>query len=89
MFMFELAVLHTIFNMATSNINKMSIYNKNTKPHVATAFKKKTCLIKQFYRHCSVTAIFFKKLNFISPVSCNSEITLKLTFQFSVKGTFN
>ena len=47
--------------MATSNLNKMIIYNKkkitkNNDPLVATALKK-TCLIEQFYRHCSGTAI--------------------------------
>ena len=55
-FMFEHAVLYIIFNMATSNINKMGIYNKKTKPVGATAFKTK---LKQ---HCSDTAIFLKKL---------------------------
>ena len=40
-FMFEIAILYIIFNMATSNINKMSIYNKKkTKPFVATALTK-------------------------------------------------
>ena len=46
--------------MATSNLNKMIIYNNNkkkTKPLVAAALKKAS-LIEQFYRHCSGTAIF-------------------------------
>ena len=45
--MFELAILYIIFNMATWNIYKISIYgynkkkqNKETKPVVATALKK-------------------------------------------------
>ena len=40
--MFELAILYIIFNMATSNINKMSIYNKKkAKAVVATRLKKR------------------------------------------------
>ena len=77
--MFELAILYIIFNMATSNINKMSIYNKITKPTVATALKRKTRLIKQYYRHCSDTAIFLNKVKYILCISCNNEIKLEVT----------
>ena len=39
--MFELAILYIIFDMATSNINKMIIFNnKKMKPVVVTALKK-------------------------------------------------
>ena len=34
-FMFELATLYIIFNMATLNTNNLSIYNKKTEPSVA------------------------------------------------------
>ena len=81
--------------MTTLNLNKMIIYNKrkiNTKPFVASALKKKTCLIEQFYRHCFGAAIFSKKVNFIIlvSISCNNENKLKVTIQFPLaKGTFN
>ena len=39
--MFKLAILYIIINMATSNINKMRIYNTKTKFVVAPALKKK------------------------------------------------
>ena len=41
-FMFELAILYIIFNMAASNLNKMIIYNKKkkTKALVVTALIK-------------------------------------------------
>ena len=40
-FMFEIAILYIIFNMATSNMNQMSIYNKKkTKLIIATALTK-------------------------------------------------
>ena len=61
--------------MATSNINKMSIY---------TAFKK-NCLIElsTLLRHCH---IFEKVLS----IGCNNKNKLKVTFQFPLpKGTFN
>ena len=68
----------------------MSKYNKETKPVVATAFKEKTCLIEQFYRHCPGTPIFLQTVNFILSVSCNNENKLKVTLQFPLaKGTFS
>ena len=39
-FMFELIIFYIIFNVATSNINKISKYNKKKKPVVGTIFKK-------------------------------------------------
>ena len=69
-----------MFNMATSNLNKIIIYN-TTKPPVATAIKK--ALIDQFYRQCHIYI-------FILSVSCNNENKLMATLQFLLaKGTFN
>ena len=69
-------------------LNKLIIYNKKIKTFVITVLKK-TCLIKQFYRHCSGTAIFLKKVDFNLSVSRNNENKLKLTFQFPLaKGNF-
>ena len=82
--LFQLAIVFIIFNTATSNLNKMMIYNKKKKKHlVATTLKKKACLMEQFYRHCSGTAIFFEEVNFILSVSYNNEIKLKVTLPFS------
>ena len=53
--------------MATPNLNKMNIYNneKNESPH-CHCVKKYSCLMEQFYRHCSGIAIFLKKkINFM------------------------
>ena len=61
--MFELAILDIIYNMATSNINKMSKYNKKA---IAILFKT-TSLIEQCYRHFSGIAIFLKKLTLFHP----------------------
>ena len=62
---------------------------KRMKPVVATALKK-TCLFRQYYRHCSNTAIFFKKLTLLI---CNNEKKLKVTLKFTLakvtKGDFN
>ena len=56
---------------------------------IATAFKK-DCVIKQCYRHCSDTAIFLEKVNFILSVTCKNENKLKVTLQFPLdRGTFN
>ena len=62
---------------------------KKASPSLRLLYKK-VCLIEQFYRHCSGTAIFLKKVNLILSVSCNNENKLKVTFQFPLaKGTFN
>ena len=58
--LFELVILYTIFNMATSNLNEIIIYNQKNNALVAPALKK-TSLIEQFYQHCSGTAIFLNK----------------------------
>ena len=56
--MFQVAMLHIIFNMATSNLNEKILYAINkTNALVATALNK-ACLMEQFYRICSGTAIF-------------------------------
>ena len=55
--MYNNAILCTIFNMASSYLNKVIITTIKTNPLVAYALNK-TCLIEQFYRHCSGTAIF-------------------------------
>ena len=75
--MFELAISYAIFGMATSNLNKISIYNKKMKSAVATPLKKKTCLIEQFYRLCS-------------DACCHNENQLNVTLEFPLaKVTFN
>ena len=82
--MFELAVLYIIFNMATSNINKMWKYNKKRSPQLSLWLKK----LEQFYWPCY--AIFLKKLTFLLSVGSNNErkskVTLKLTL---IKFNFN
>ena len=78
MLLFELAILYITFNMATVNLNKMIIYNNKHKEGPRCHCVKKTSLIEQFYRHCSGTAIFLKKVNFILSVSCYNGNTLKI-----------
>ena len=63
--MFELAILYIIFNMATSNINKISKYNRKKMYVVATELKKKSYSVKQSYPQCCVTATFLKKLTLL------------------------
>ena len=78
--------------MATSILNKMIIYNKKNKAPLCHCIKKNSCLIQQFYRHCSGTAIFFffLKKGTLFYVSCSNDNKLKVTFQFPLaKGTFN
>ena len=57
----------------------MSIYENKAKPALSY---KKSCLIEQCYRHCSATAIYFFKVNFILSISCNNSSNLKVTLQF-------
>ena len=85
--MFDVAILYIIFNMTTSNISKMSKYNKKQENIVATAFKK-TYSREQCY--CSGTAIFFDKVNVILSLGCNNGKKLKVALKFiSAKVTFN
>ena len=50
--------------MATSNLNKIIIYNKKNKARCCHCVKEK---LEQFYRPCSGIAIFFKKLTLFYP----------------------
>ena len=76
--MFELAILHIIFNMVTLNINKMSMYNEKQNPSLLLHLKK---IFN--WAVLSGTAIFLGK-------SSNNDNKLKLTLQFPLdKDIFN
>ena len=47
---------------------------------------KKTCLIQQFYWHCSDANIFFvfEKVNFILLLRCNNKNKLKVILKFTL-----
>ena len=78
--MFELAISYTIFDMATSNLNKISIYNKWLLP----LRRKKLVLLSGFINFAPALPYF----NFILSVSCNNDNQLTLQFPLA-KGTFN
>ena len=64
-----------MFDFAILYINKMNIQQQQQ--------NEAPCCpcFKQFNQHCSGSAMFFKKVNFILSVSCNNEkLKLKVTF---------
>ena len=54
-----------------------------TELELCTALKI-TCLIEQFYRHCSDTAIVLNEVNFILSAGFNNENNFKVTLKFTL-----
>ena len=90
MFMFEIAILYITFNMATSNINKMSNHNKKRCSSLPLCFKKNLLYLGNVIDIASTLSYFWKNYLYYISVGFNKVKKLKLTLKFTLaKAIFN